>query len=68
MDTLHNVCKMHDPKDIILVEDDFVDTILPTSYEKGSYELEKDACVMGFTHLLKPLQDVVNDLYMFDIC
>jgi hypothetical protein len=54
---------MHEPKDIISIEDNSGDTIL-----LASYELEKNACVVGFTYLLKPLQDVLNDLYVFDVC
>jgi hypothetical protein len=61
---------MHKPKDTTSIESDFINTILPafTQWEKGPYELNKDAHVARLANLLQPLKDAANDLYVFDIC
>jgi hypothetical protein len=61
---------MHKPKDITSIEDDSTDIILLvfTQWEKGPYEPNINAHVLGLAYLLQPLKDATNDLYVFDIC
>lgn len=61
-----NYCNAKDT--ITSNEDDSLDISVPTYIDKkGDYELSKDACVASFTYRLKFLQDVVNELYVFNI-
>jgi hypothetical protein len=58
---------MQEPKDTTYVNDDSTDTIvLTTNIEKGTYELDRDARVGGLAYLLKPLQDIIDALYVFN--
>jgi hypothetical protein len=58
---------MREPEDTTYVDDDSADTIvLTTNIEKGTYELDKDACVARLAYLLKPLQDPLDELYVFN--
>jgi hypothetical protein len=40
--------------------------VLTTDIEKGTYELDRDARVAGLAYLLKPLQDTIDELYVFN--
>jgi hypothetical protein len=47
---------MLEPEDTTYVNDDSAHTIvLTTNIEKGTYELDKDACFARLAYLLKPL-------------
>ncbi len=59
--------KYAEPEDTTYVNDDLVDTIvLTTNIEKGTYKLDRDACVAGLAYLLKPLQDTIDELYVYN--
>jgi hypothetical protein len=58
---------MQEPEDTTYINDDSADTIvLTTDIEKGTYELDRDARVAGLAYLLKPLQDTIDELYVFN--
>ncbi len=71
MCTLHTTyyLRLHNSKDTITSnEDDYHDASLPAyTYKKGDYEHYKDARVASLAHLLKPRQDVANELYVCNI-
>lgn len=52
---------MQESKATISVEDENNDIVLAAN-EKLGYELARDACVASLAYLLKPLQDVANEL------
>jgi hypothetical protein len=58
---------MQELKDTTYVNDGSANTIvLTTNIEKGTYKLDRDACVAGLAYLLKPLQDTIDELYVFN--
>ncbi len=55
--------RMQEVEDTNFTKDDSTNTtMLAYTYKKHEYEKDKDACVARFEHLLKPLQDAINEL------